>query len=241
MEKPSEVYHYPSREDIESFKEAFQQQIDRRFTSEKEVLDCQFGERDKRLHTELAERDKAVSVLAAGLRENIDRGDDALREHIRNQIDQIKAALISAGELEIARVNSVINQITSVHREIDIEAQATKEAVRKAETATEKRFESVNEFRAQMADQSALFISRREVEAVANAQAEKITAITDRLNRSEGRGAGMSQIWGFIIGGVGMMVGLIAIFAWVSSLSPKVERNSDFRQQTSPQLQTEHP
>lgn len=47
-------------------------------------------------------------------------------------------------------------------------------AVLKAEDASEKRFESVNEFRAQLNDQATTFVTRRELEAVS----EKIDRLT---------------------------------------------------------------
>lgn len=48
-------------------------------------------------------------------------------------------------------------------------------AVNKAEVAAEKRFESVNEFRAQLTDQTATLMSRAEADA-------KITALSDRVS-----------------------------------------------------------
>ncbi len=54
-------------------------------------------------------------------------------------------------------------------------AQATsKEAITKAETATEKRFDSVNEFRSAMSDQSRLLMPRAEADARFGSVAEKI-------------------------------------------------------------------
>ncbi len=44
--------------------------------------------------------------------------------------------------------------------------EAAQKAVDKAEEAATKRFESVNEFRAQLADQAASFLTRREAIAV---------------------------------------------------------------------------
>ena len=50
---------------------------------------------------------------------------------------------------------------------------ASEKAIIKAETATEKRFESVNEFRGSMKDQAALLMSRAEAEAKFKAIEEK--------------------------------------------------------------------
>jgi hypothetical protein len=76
---------------------------------------------------------------------------------------------------------------------------SAKEAVGKAEIATEKRFDSVNEFRAQLADQAATLLTRVEYDTNHKALEDKITDITDRINRSEGKGTGYSQSWGIFV------------------------------------------
>lgn len=55
---------------------------------------------------------------------------------------------------------------------------AAKEAVSKAETSAEKRFDSVNEFRAQLSDQAATFMPRMESEQRMSTLDEKIGAVT---------------------------------------------------------------
>jgi len=221
---------FPTREDIKSAQELLQSQLDRRFQDVEKVANI-----------ELEQRDKAVEVLAKTLEQQVLGGDENLRQHIAQQIKQIELALEAAYKLMEARLGTLDQQIKSVHREIDIETAATKTAIQKAEMATEKRFESVNEFRAQMADQSALFISRREVEATIGGISEKVSAITDRINRSEGKGSGMSQIIAWIFGSVGLVVGLIAIFTWLSQIEPRVDRNSEFRQKAEPIIQRSNP
>ncbi|MEJ7784751.1 MAG: hypothetical protein WKF96_08110 [Solirubrobacteraceae bacterium] len=81
------------------------------------------------------EREKAAQALAAGLARAIQEGDDRLREHIENQVQQINAAL------EAAR------------RETGIIHTASEKAIEKAEVSTDKRFFASNETRSQMADQ----------------------------------------------------------------------------------------
>jgi phosphopantetheinyl transferase (holo-ACP synthase) len=55
---------------------------------------------------------------------------------------------------------------------------AAKEAVVKAETAAEKRFDSVNEFRKTLSDQTSTFIPRPEYTQRLNSMDEKINSIT---------------------------------------------------------------
>ena len=94
---------------------------------------------------------------------------------------------------------------------IDAALTSQKEAVIKAEAAAEKRFESVNEFRAQLATQQSTFVTRAEYDAELRAVKSgldtyiksvitKIDDLQDRLNRSEGRNSGIKDVWGYVIG-----------------------------------------
>lgn len=85
---------------------------------------------------------------------------------------------------------------------------AAEKAVLKAENASEKRFEAVNEFRATLSDQAATLISRKEVEALFSA----VNSTLNRLENSDaaalGKGAGMSQLWGVIVASGGLAIGI---------------------------------
>ena len=60
-------------------------------------------------------------------------------------------------------------------------------AVAKAETATEKRFDAVNEFRAQLADQASSFMPREVAEA-------QIADLKSRLDKMSGSALGSQMI-----------------------------------------------
>jgi CHASE3 domain sensor protein len=86
-----------------------------------------------------------------------------------------------------------------------------KEAVTKAETAAEKRFESVNEFRNTLSDQQRTLMPRAEAEVKFEVNNKLMDAILARLDKTEGKGAGLSQSWGVLVGAVGLIGSLIAI------------------------------
>lgn len=99
---------------------------------------------------------------------------------------------------------------------------AQEKAVNKAETATEKRFEAVNEFRAQLADQAALFLPRKEYQVQHESLGEKVDAghkvamdaITD-LRESRDTGAGRSVGQSALIASI---IGAVAVLATVGGL-----------------------
>lgn len=74
---------------------------------------------------------------------------------------------------------------------------SSKEAVNKAETATERRFESVNEFRKTLSEQANTFLPRLEYQSVHNGLVDKVDVMRESLgkeiqslreSRSEGGG-----------------------------------------------------
>jgi len=94
---------------------------------------------------------------------------------------------------------------------------SSKEAVAKAETATEKRFDSVNEFRKTLADQATGFMPRQEyvsnhqslidkIEAIKEVLNKEITSLRESRSQLEGRSSGFSASWGIAIS-----IGLFAI------------------------------
>lgn len=89
---------------------------------------------------------------------------------------------------------------------------AAKEAVLKAEVASEKRFESVNEFRQQLSDQTNTFIPRPEYTAQHKALEDKVALLTDIMNQNKGGDISMNKIYA-AIGAVGAILGIIVIIA----------------------------
>jgi hypothetical protein len=93
---------------------------------------------------------------------------------------------------------------------------AAKEAVLKAEGASEKRFESVNEFRATLSDQTNTLMPRQEYTVQHRALEEKLTELTNRINMSEGQKQGSDVTIGKIyaaVGVVGAVLGIIVLLA----------------------------
>lgn len=94
---------------------------------------------------------------------------------------------------------------------------AAKEAVIKAETASEKRFESVNEFRGQLADQTATLMPRAEVNTKFDAFNDKLTGLTDRINTSQGVKQGSELTIGKIYGAIAAFAAIITIVVIIAN------------------------
>lgn len=89
---------------------------------------------------------------------------------------------------------------------------AAKEAVIKAETATEKRFEATNEFRQQLSDQTNTFLPRPEYNAQHKALEEKVYILTERMNQDKGGEVNMGKIYA-AIGALGAILGIVVLLA----------------------------
>jgi len=94
----------------------------------------------------------------------------------------------------VAQEQAVNNALTSA-----------KEAVAKAENATEKRFDAVNEFRAQLADQARDFMPRKEAEIQIATLMDKVAALTG--TRSQGANA----VVGYMVGALSFIALLVTV------------------------------
>lgn len=141
------------------------------------------GEQHRASDTADAERLRSAQVLAAQLQQSIKEGDDRLREHVANQIEQVRAALESAEKLEVERMAKVMDFIASVQREVQITAEASDKAIQKAETANEKRFDGVNDLRGTMADQASAYMPREVAEAQINELRSQISRAAEQLGK----------------------------------------------------------
>lgn len=94
---------------------------------------------------------------------------------------------------------------------------AAKEAVTKAEMASEKRFDSVNEFRNSLKDQQQTLASKAEVEVRFKFLEDKWKTIEERQTKAAGSSEGMTTLWAILFGLCSLM---IAGFALYRSKSP---------------------
>jgi len=91
------------------------------------------------------------------------------------------------------------------------------------EAAQKYAQEKANEFRGSLDDVGKKQMPRTEAEALIKASAErtgselnainqKVDMLISRMDRNEGRGSGLNSGWGYLIGGVGLIVLIITTF-----------------------------
>lgn len=92
---------------------------------------------------------------------------------------------------------------------------AADKAASKAETATEKRFESVDEFRQTLSDQTKSLVSKVEFDAVRDISAVRIADLASRLDKTEGKAVGLNAGWVYLIGGLSVAATLASLVVLV--------------------------
>ncbi|HLG40291.1 MAG TPA: hypothetical protein VI461_11515 [Chitinophagaceae bacterium] len=130
-------------------------------------------------------------------------GND-LKELFNSQIENIRILINANDKNYNQRFDNVVQATQAA-------LAASDRAVSKAETASEKRFDAVNEFRATLADQQRNLMPRNEVEILVKGISDRIKKIENIILLSQGKGTGISTSWGFIVGGIAIISGMIAL------------------------------
>lgn len=142
-----------------------------------------------------------VDTLHAHLLDVLGEMDRRYQERYVGQQEAVNAALAAQKE-------AVAAALTAADR-----------ALLKAEAASEKRFEGVNEFRATLSDQAQLLMPRGEAQTLIRGLAEQVSELRDRVNRSEGKGSGYGASWAIALAVIGLISTLLAIGALVVNLT----------------------
>lgn len=141
-------------------------------------------------HVELIARVVALEANLVALRQVLDERDERYKQRAASQDSAVKLAI-----------------------------ETSEKAITKAETATEKRFEGVNEFRQTLADQAATLMPRAEFNVQHTALTERINTNEGRMNRVQqdisvlqSRGNSLKDAWGYLIGFVGIIIAGLAVY-----------------------------
>lgn len=117
-------------------------------------------------------------------------------------------AQIKALQVEISSFHNLMDErdrryegaLGSAKEAIKVAMDAADKAVTKAESAAERRFESVNEFRGQMADMQQTFARSDVVDTKMRALDEKINELLRTREKSVGRGSAFGDVWTWALG-----------------------------------------
>lgn len=142
----------------------------------------------------------SLETLRVYLETRVDAEHELTQQRFQDRDKAVEAALLSA------------------ERAVAAALTAAKEAVAKAEVAQEKRLDSVNEFRAQLADLIRTLMPRAEAEQRIATNGDKIDTLDARIDktearidRTEGKSTGLSTAWAVAIGAVGLVASIVIV------------------------------
>ncbi len=195
-----------------------QHQIDSRI----DTLEKQMAARSEADKALLIEREKLRESDMRTTRTNIDDNVKFFSAQLGNIRD---AGAAHAQQIKEAQATAFATQ----QEQIKAAFAAAKEAVDKAAIATEKRFDSVNEFRAQLKDQQALLMPRAEAEGKIRGNGDAIVTLTARLDQISGRSQGADATWITLSGGIGLLIGAAGVAVALMRRRSDLDHISDDR------------
>jgi hypothetical protein len=156
------------------------------------------NEKYEHLRRDITEKDDHVRTLIVGNDKRYEQRFDASQKALEVGFAAAKAAVDASFAAQKEAINAAL--------------AAADRAVTKAELATEKRFESVNEFRGTLDNQQRTLIPRSEVDKMFQAMTEKVDRLQKQADASTAERAGIRGGWGYAVGAVGFVL-LLASFA----------------------------
>lgn len=213
--------------------ESFQRQLDAILLGAQTRLNMEREHTDEMIEATRVLFEQRVNDLAKRIDERIDFhlavSRDSLDERDKRH-EQRFAAQELAVSLALARVDKEFHEhLVSARQETHAALDSADKAIHKQELAIEKRFDGVNEFRAQLSDQAQTFMPRKESDVRMDAITEKIDVNAERLNAlqlqlssrldlNQGQAAGQRLTTSNLYAAVGALGGILTIIIIIATL-----------------------
>lgn len=94
---------------------------------------------------------------------------------------------------------AVLSALAAQEKAVNAALAASEKAVLVAENNAEKWRANANEWRSAMTDRESRFAMRSDLDA-----------LKERIDRSEGKGSGLHVMWGYVVGGIGLVAAVVA-------------------------------
>lgn len=136
-----------------------------------------------------------------------------MTESERNDVEiaELRANLKSLREIVDERDRRYEDRFKATDDRTGLALTSSEKAVQKAEIATEKRFDSVNEFRGQLKDQAATLLPRSEADVKFNGFTKEIEELKKSMLTSQGRTSGFNASWGIAVSVALLAIALIGL------------------------------
>jgi ferritin-like metal-binding protein YciE len=158
-------------------------------------------------------RDAIVHRIDTELSHQRDYFKDILEAHDKRYEQRYEASQKALEAALVAQKDAVKEAFAAQKEAINAALASADRAVSKAEIASEKRFEGVNEFRAQLGDQQRTLMPRAEAEKITAVMAEKLTILESFRTQVLSTGTGAKEGYGWAIGVVSLVLVVLSIIS----------------------------
>lgn len=174
------------------------------YISEVDYFVSLMAERNARFDSEIS----AVRTALETLRESATSSIEYLRASFVQRLEEVDRRVAQRMDMERSRLEV---QVEASREALTVALRAVSDATTKADLATEKRFESVNEFRDQLKDQAGTFIPRIETEQRLTQLSTRLDELRSNDTQRSARSAGSTALFGWVIGGIGALATILVI------------------------------
>lgn len=165
----------------------------------------------------LATVEASLHMLEQRIGREIERIDDKIAHIVQEDIRRSGLTAVDVDRRFVEHANRDLethatierlfkSSIDSVSQTLSVAVDTVYKNVSEAKDANEKRFASVNEFRAQQTELITKFPLTDTVNAKLDAVQEKINSLSSRLDRNEAKGQGLNAGWGYLVGFIGIVI-----------------------------------
>ena len=121
---------------------------------------------------------------------------------------------IAAAERELSKERDLRygQRADSQDKSVAVAMASAEKAILKAEMATEKRLEGLNELKGMAENQARTFARSEEVKLVQQSMDKRIDVMSGILERHAARGGGIADVIGYLVGAAGLGLAALAHF-----------------------------
>ncbi len=158
-----------------------------------------------------SERDRAAEALREANQRALDEASEQRSKSADKLVVQFDQKAQSNYENLLQHINQNAQELGSSRREMTIIHEASEKAIQKAEDSSNKRFASVNEFRAQLSDQAKEFMPRELADSQFTELGKRITSLQQSQDTNAGRDMGSDKTTALLIAVSTLVLGVVVV------------------------------
>ena len=182
--------------------------LQERYATQTKAVDAAFASQQLAMQTAMTAAETAVGKALESAEKAVVKAETAAEKRFeatnefRGQLADQASTFMPRQEAEgsIARVIDRIEDLTR--------AAALNISRAEAVSLTERNSERIRE----LADNAAAWVRRAEIEPARDQMNTRISELTTRLDRIEGRGAGLASGWGYLLGAIAAVSAIVALY-----------------------------